>query len=199
MENKNRFHKCRSILVISVLLIMAVILAAACSNQNTIQKKDKKKEDKIKGDKIKEDIQKNEVQTENDADILIAYTRKAEELAVIIEEKTQGDKYLIGEQQSYPDDYPDYMDEYDIIYLGYTVSQKTIPDSVRSFLEEYDFSDKTMIPFCMYSENDAGTSVYDIGTICKGEKITTGFAISEEEIANAQEEITWWIQTLDMR
>lgn len=198
--------KCRKRQIVSVLFIIAAILSSAgCSSQDTTQKEDRTKEDRTKEDRTKEnrtkeDMQgKKEIQTADHADILIAYTGKAEELAVIIEEKTQGDKYLIGEQQSYPDDYPDDMDEYDIIYLGYTVSQETIPDNVRSFLMGYDFLDKTIIPFCTYSGSDAGTSVYDIGTICGGAKLTTGFAISEEETANAQEEITWWIQTLDMR
>lgn len=39
------------------------------------------------------------------------------------------------------------MDEYDIVMLGYPNWWASIPMPVASFLEEYDFSGKTILPF----------------------------------------------------
>lgn len=40
------------------------------------------------------------------------------------------------------------MSEYDIVYIGYPIWWYMEPMVIRSFLEEYDFSGKTVIPFC---------------------------------------------------
>lgn len=42
------------------------------------------------------------------------------------------------------------MDEYDIILLGYPNWWASIPMPIASFLEEYDFSGKTIVPFCSH-------------------------------------------------
>ena len=39
------------------------------------------------------------------------------------------------------------MEQYDVIFLGFPNWWYTVPMAVHSFLEEYDFSGKTMIPF----------------------------------------------------
>ena len=39
------------------------------------------------------------------------------------------------------------MDEYDIVMIGYPNWWASIPMPIASFLEEYDFSDKTILPF----------------------------------------------------
>lgn len=37
---------------------------------------------------------------------------------------------------------------YDVIFLGYPIWWYTEPMAIRTFLEEYDFSGKTIVPFC---------------------------------------------------
>lgn len=40
------------------------------------------------------------------------------------------------------------MDEYGLIFLGYPNWWGTMPMAVFTFLEGYDFSGKTIVPFC---------------------------------------------------
>lgn len=40
------------------------------------------------------------------------------------------------------------MEQYDTILVGYPIWYKTLPAPVRTFLEHYDFSEKTVISFC---------------------------------------------------
>ncbi|MCX4357794.1 MAG: hypothetical protein OSJ43_16525 [Oscillospiraceae bacterium] len=47
-------------------------------------------------------------------------------------------------------EYPDSIAEYDTIYLGYPNYWGTMPMAVFMFLEKYDFSGKTIKPFCTH-------------------------------------------------
>lgn len=51
------------------------------------------------------------------------------------------------------------MEEYDIIILGYPNWWASIPMPIASFLEEYDFSGKTIIPFCSHGGGRFGQSL----------------------------------------
>ena len=41
----------------------------------------------------------------------------------------------------------DGMDRYEVIYIGFPIWWYTAPTSVNTFLEQYDFSGKTVVPF----------------------------------------------------
>ena len=51
------------------------------------------------------------------------------------------------------------MEEYDTIILGYPNWWASIPMPIASFLEEYDFSGKTIIPFCSHGGGRFGQSL----------------------------------------
>ncbi len=42
------------------------------------------------------------------------------------------------------------MEQYDVVFIGYPNWWASIPMPIASFLEEYDFSGKTIIPFCSH-------------------------------------------------
>ncbi len=42
------------------------------------------------------------------------------------------------------------MEQYNTIFIGYPVWATSLPQAVRTFLTEYDFSGKTLIPFCTH-------------------------------------------------
>lgn len=42
------------------------------------------------------------------------------------------------------------MDKYDVIFLGYPNWWASVPMPIASFLEEYDFAGKTIVPFCSH-------------------------------------------------
>lgn len=51
------------------------------------------------------------------------------------------------------------MEQYNVIFLGYPNWWASIPMPVASFLEEYDFSGKTIIPFCSHGGSWFGQSL----------------------------------------
>lgn len=48
------------------------------------------------------------------------------------------------------------MDEYDIIFVGFPIWWYVAPTIINTFLESYDFSNKTVIPFCTSGGSGVG-------------------------------------------
>ncbi len=172
--------------VIMICISLLCLSACGTADENESIKEQKKYEAEEK------DMSKEKQEEDK---ILVAYMEGLEQLAVLLREKTGGDEFIIRDETTYPQA----LEEYDIIYLGYIVSEDSIPDSIRLFLEGQDFAGKTVIPFCIHNGDGAGTSIYDIRNLCTDTKVTDGFSISRSELPDAKEKITFWIQTLDMR
>ncbi|MDE5985158.1 MAG: flavodoxin [Eubacterium sp.] len=58
------------------------------------------------------------------------------------------------------------MDKYDTIILGYPIWHSQAPRIISTFLESYDFSGKTIIPFCTSHSSGIGSSDTDLHNLC---------------------------------
>lgn len=76
----------------------------------------------------------------------------------------------------------DNMDDYDVIYLGYPIWWDTLPKPVASFLEEYDFAGKTIIPFASHEDSGLGLGVSMIKELCPDAEVLGGFAIEGGDV-----------------
>jgi flavodoxin len=86
------------------------------------------------------------------------------------------------------------MDDYDIIYLGYPNWWGTFPMAVFTFLESYDFSHKTIVPFCTHEGSGIGSSERDIKKRCPNAKFLPGIAIRGSSVANADNIVQSWLK-----
>ena len=50
------------------------------------------------------------------------------------------------------------MEQYDIVFLGYPIWHGQAPRIISTFLESYDFSGKTIVPFCTSHSSGIGSS-----------------------------------------
>lgn len=89
--------------------------------------------------------------------------------------------------------YPDSLDAYDEIYLGYPNYWGTLPMAVFTFLEHFDFSGKVIHPFCTHEGSGMGRSEQDIRRICKNAKVTKGLALHGSKVKNARKDMEKWI------
>ena len=85
------------------------------------------------------------------------------------------------------------MDDYEVIYLGYPNWWGTFPMAVFTFLESYDFSGKTIIPFCTHEGSGIGSSERDIKKLCPDAKVLTGLAIRGGSVKSADSIIKSWL------
>ena len=139
-----------------------------------------------------------------------------EVIAKKIQELTGSDMFQIKTAKSYPDDYTETtnvarkelkenarpeltetvndMDLYDVIYLGYPNWCGTIPMAVFTFLESYDFSGKTIIPYCTHEGSGMGKSERDIKKLCPNAKVLSGLAIRGGSVTRADKELANWLK-----
>ena len=66
------------------------------------------------------------------------------------------------------------MDEYDTILLGYPIWWGTMPRIINTFLDTYDLSGKTIMPFCTSGSSGITASVSSIRSICADSDVTDG-------------------------
>ena len=90
--------------------------------------------------------------------------------------------------------YPESIDGYDIIYLGYPNYWSTMPMAVFTFLEHFDFSGKIIKPFCTHEGSGMGKSVSDIKNLCPGAKVEKGLAIHGSNVSRAKKDIESWVK-----
>jgi flavodoxin len=139
-----------------------------------------------------------------------------EVVATKIQAMIGGDLFEIDTVEAYPKDYTettnvameekrenarpkltetvDNMDSYDVIYLGYPNWWGTFPMAVFTFLESYDFSGKTIIPFCTHEGSGLGNSERDIKKSCPKANVKSGLAIRGGSVNRSDNEITNWIK-----
>lgn len=90
--------------------------------------------------------------------------------------------------------YPDSLDSYDTIYLGFPNYWGTMPMPVFTFLEHFDFNGKTIKPFCTHEGSGMGHSEQDIRRICPGANVEKGLAIYGSSVKNAESALKKWSQ-----
>ena len=86
------------------------------------------------------------------------------------------------------------MEQYDTIIIGYPNWWATIPMPIATFLEEYDFSNKTIIPFCSHGGGGFGQSITDIAKLAPNSRIGEGLSIHYSGGSSLQTDITTWLQ-----
>ncbi len=132
----------------------------------------------------------------SDGKILVAYysySGNTKEVAEAIHEKVGGDIFEIKAEGTYPEEYRpmtqqakeeiqngfrpklttsvDNMAQYDIVFIGSPNWWGTITPQVSSFLESYDLTGKTVIPFITHGGGGKQNTVADLTAQCEGCKV----------------------------
>ncbi len=186
-----------------VILLLATVFMAGCVSSPS---------DSVQGTAVPNVTSGNETSPK----ILIAYfsrTGNTETVAKMVAEETNGTLFRISTAEPYPESYEEIldlaqteqqnnarpalsshverMDEYDIIYLGYPIWWGTMPMAVMTFLEEYDFTGKTIMPFCTSGGTGLGRSMNDIRAAVPEAVVMDGLALSGNSPDNAGRVAEW--------
>ncbi|MBQ6520011.1 MAG: SUMF1/EgtB/PvdO family nonheme iron enzyme [Anaerolineaceae bacterium] len=86
-----------------------------------------------------------------------------------------------------------HMDEYDVILLGYPNWWASIPMPIASFLEEYDFSGKRIIPFCSHGGGRFGQSITAIAKLAPNSDIGDGLSIHYSGGSSMPDDVSAWL------
>ncbi len=143
-----------------------------------------------------------------------------EVIAKKIQRLTESDIFQIKTVKSYPEDYTETtnvaheeqrknarpkltelvinLDSYDVIYIGYPNWYGTMPMAVFTFLESYDFSGKTIVPFCTHEGSGMGSSEHDIKKLCPNANVLSGLAIRGSSVERTDKDVTNWLKKLNL-
>ena len=156
--------------------------------------------------------------------ILVVYFSRSgntREIANQIHKSAGGDVFEIQAVKPYPHDYDAVVEQarqeldsgykpalktkmeniksYDFVFIGYPVWWGTFPAPVKTFLSEYDFSGKTIVPFCTHEGSGLGRSATDISTLCPKSTVLDGVAIRGGDVKDAQDKVSAWLRRLGVK
>lgn len=142
-------------------------------------------------------------------------------MAQTIQEAIGGDLFRIETTEQYPQDHDPLVDQaaeeqdsdarpelsthienleqYDTVLLGYPNWWGDLPQPLYTFLEEYDFSGKKIIPFCPHGGSGFSRTESTIADLQPGAEVSgSGFSISRNDVADSAGEVTEWAQGLGL-
>ena len=153
--------------------------------------------------------------------VLAAYfswSGNTEQMAQMIAEETGADLFEIAPAALYTDDYDELLDiaqqeqaedarpelaaqvenwdSYDTVFVGYPNWWSDAPMTVYTFLESYDWTGKTLIPFNTSSSGGFGRSLSRIEESAAGAEILEGLDLTEGELSDAESRISEWLTGL---
>ena len=134
-----------------------------------------------------------------------------------IQQKVGGDLFSIVVSEPYSSDYDecldraadekaenarpelvnhvDNMEDYDVVFLGFPNWWYTAPMAIFSFIEEYDFSGKTVVPFCAHGTGGLAGSVTDItAALPDSTEVLEPIGVYCPDIDSAQPVINEWLE-----
>ena len=82
---------------------------------------------------------------------------------------------------------PDNLSAYDVIYVGFPIWWFKAPMAIGTFLEGYDLSGKTIIPFCSSQDNGIEICMDYIRSVSGGATVLDGYRFnhsSDEDVMN---------------
>lgn len=142
-------------------------------------------------------------------------------IAQIIQRETGGDLFSIETVQEYPRTHDpllefayeeksdnarpelatqiEKLDDYDVVFLGFPNWNADLPMPLYTFLEEYDFGGKTIVPFTTHGGSGFSRTIQTIaGLQPDATVITDGLSVSRNSVPEAESEVIDWVNGLGL-
>ena len=182
------------------------------------------KEDEVASDVTETSTETSDIPESTANDTLVIYfsrTGNTEKIAEYLIDITNADSYVIEAAVPYTDEDIEYnndscrankeqndksvrpeianpissIDSYDTIFLGYPIWWGQEPRIIDTFLESYDFSEKTVIPFCTSASSGISTSEKNIKALVPIGNQLEGKRFSASA---TKEDVKAWYDTLPL-
>jgi len=182
------------------------------------------------------DVNVNEDDTIDPGRILIVYlsrTNNTKAVAEIIQKNVGGRLVALELKKPYPENYQqtvqqvaeenesgflpplkttiDSIEKYELIFIGFPTWGMQLPPPMKSFLQQYNFNGKTIIPFNTNGGYGIGSSFDTVKQLCKNSKILEGFStkggserdgilyvMKGEKEVTVQAEVKKWLEKIEL-
>ena len=166
--------------------------------------------------------------------VLIVYlsrTNNTKAIAEIIHNNVGGTMVALELEKPYPENYQaivqqvvkenetgylpplktkiDSIENYEVVFVGFPTWGMKLPPPMKSFLNQYDLSGKTVIPFNTNAGYGIGSSFATVKELCKSSEVLEGFTmqggverdgvylvIKDEKRKEAETKVRQWLQKI---
>ena len=131
---------------------------------------------------------------------LMAEALGADLFTIEMEQPYRGNIYDVSQRDLNQDERPalathvQNMDQYDVVLVGYPTWWGTMPMPMFTFLNEYDFSGKTLLPFSSHGSTRFGDSISDFSKQVPGAYVGQAFEYYYSGGSELEEEIAAWLK-----
>ena len=206
-----------AIAIILIILVIGLAIFFSIQGNNT----NNPSSSNIVSDEANNAVTDDNTNIENEnSRILIAYysnSGNTKAMAEEIQNQTGGDIFEIRRVTEYSNmyqeaekeindnerpevaDMPENLNQYDILFIGYPIWWDTTPAMINTFLEQYDFEGKTIIPFCTHGGSGlSGTPNTIARKLSNSTVITNGFSLSRTRMETAPTEVDNWLKEINV-
>lgn len=152
--------------------------------------------------------------------VYFSWSGNTESVANEIQAQTGADIFEITPAEPYTDDYNTLLDvaqeeqanearpaiagtvenfdQYDVVYLGYPNWWGDMPMILYTFLDEYDFSGKTLAPFVTSGGSGFSGTIGTIENMEPDAAVTKGLSLGSSEAADPAGAVTQWLSEIGL-
>lgn len=93
----------------------------------------------------------------------------------------------------------DNLKDYDTVFVGFPNWWYDMPMPLYTFFDEYDFSGKTVIPFCTHGGSRFSGAIETIRKLEPKATVLDGYAVARDRVADSEEGISKWLVRIGMK
>lgn len=150
--------------------------------------------------------------------VYFSWSGNTESVAKEIQAQTDADIFEITPANPYTDNYDDLLDiaqeeqrsnarpaiaekvenfdQYDVVYFGYPNWWGDMPMILYTFLDEYDFSGKTIAPFVTSGGSGFSNTISAIESLEPNATVVDGLSLGSSAAANPGADVTEWLSSI---
>ncbi len=200
--------------LISIVILLAIgIVMAVILNQNENNKED----NTLTVNEALVENSVNEVDSQKILTVYFSMTGNTEKIANFIHNKVGGDIIKLETVQTYPTEYNELLtlaqeekennerpelatelnlENYDVIFIGYPIWCYTMPMCIYTLLDEYDFSNKVIIPFTTHGTSGTSGTFEEIAKQEPNATVLEGFGAYDETVEERETDVNSWLERI---
>ena len=142
-------------------------------------------------------------------------------VASTISEATRGDLFEIKTVHTYPGTHKELIDaakkesdgdarpalathiknlkDYDVVFVGFPNWWYDMPQPLYTFFDEYDFSGKTVIPFCTHGGSRFSGAIKTIRELEPQATVLDGYSVARDRVTDSKDGVLKWLEKIGMK
>lgn len=88
------------------------------------------------------------------------------------------------------------LNEYDVIFIGFPIWWEDAPMIIATFLENHDFTGKTVVPFCTHGGGGSGQAFDQVKKYASSAKYLEGYQVKGSRATSDKPNVEQWLKRI---